>query len=45
MTRIWSTSTLLLIPGNHNRDQSKPYPAGSTANAGHTNQVFEAGPG
>ena len=31
-------------PGNHNRDQSKPYPAGSTANAGHTNQVFEAGP-
>ena len=31
-------------PGNHNRDQSKPYPAGSAANAGHTNQVFEAGP-
>jgi hypothetical protein len=31
-------------PGNHNRDQTKPYPAGSTANAGHTNQVFEAGP-
>jgi hypothetical protein len=31
-------------PGNHNRDQTKPYPAGSAANAGHTNQVFEAGP-
>jgi hypothetical protein len=31
-------------PGNHNRDQTKPYPAGSSANAGHTNQVFEAGP-
>jgi hypothetical protein len=31
-------------PGNHNRNQSAPYPAGSTANAGHTNQVFEAGP-
>ena len=31
-------------PGNHNRDQTKPYPAGSNANAGHTNQVFEAGP-
>jgi hypothetical protein len=31
-------------PGNHDRDQTKPYPAGSTANAGHTNQVFEAGP-
>ena len=31
-------------PGNHNRDQSKPYPAGSNANAGHTNQVFEGGP-
>ena len=31
-------------PGNHNRDQTKPYPAGSTANAGHTNQVFETGP-
>jgi len=31
-------------PGNHNRDQSAPYPAGSNANAGHTNQVFEAGP-
>jgi hypothetical protein len=31
-------------PGNHNRDQTKPYPAGSNANAGHTNQVFEGGP-
>ncbi|HME10892.1 MAG TPA: hypothetical protein VKG25_27800 [Bryobacteraceae bacterium] len=31
-------------PGNHNRDPTKPYPNGSTANAGHTNQVFEAGP-
>ena len=31
-------------PGNHNRDPNKPYPAGSPANAGHTNQVFEAGP-
>jgi len=31
-------------PGNHNRDQSQPYPAGATTNAGHTNQVFEAGP-
>jgi hypothetical protein len=34
----------IVDPGNHNRDQTKPYPAGSTANAGHTNQVFEAGP-
>jgi len=31
-------------PGNHNRHPNKPYPARSTANAGHTNQVFEAGP-
>jgi hypothetical protein len=31
-------------PGNHNRDPTKPYPAGMTSNAGHTNQVFEAGP-
>jgi hypothetical protein len=31
-------------PGNHNRDPNQPYPAGSTANAGHTNQVFETGP-
>lgn len=35
---------VLVDPGNHNRNQSAPYPAGSTANAGHTNQVFEAGP-
>jgi hypothetical protein len=34
----------LVDPGNHNRNQSQPYPAGSTANAGHTNQVFEVGP-
>jgi hypothetical protein len=34
----------IVDPGNHNRDQTKPYPAGSTANAGHTNQVFESGP-
>jgi hypothetical protein len=34
----------IVDPGNHNRDQTKPYPAGSTANAGHSNQVFEAGP-
>jgi hypothetical protein len=31
-------------PGNHNRNPNKPYPAGMTSNAGHTNQVFEAGP-
>jgi len=31
-------------PGNHNRDPNQPYPAGSTTNAGHTNQVFETGP-
>ena len=31
-------------PGNHNRDPKLPYPAGQTSNAGHTNQVFEAGP-
>jgi hypothetical protein len=31
-------------PGNHDRNPAKPYPAGSTANAGHTNQVFEGGP-
>ncbi len=34
----------IVDPGNHNRDQTKPYPAGSTANAGHTNQLFEVGP-
>ncbi len=34
----------IVDPGNHNRDQTKPYPAGSTANAGHTNQLFEEGP-
>jgi hypothetical protein len=34
----------IVDPGNHNRNQSQPYPAGSNANAGHTNQVFEAGP-
>ena len=31
-------------PGNHNRDPKQPYPNGQTTNAGHTNQVFEAGP-
>jgi hypothetical protein len=31
-------------PGNHNRNPNLPYPAGKTSNAGHTNQVFEAGP-
>jgi|SRR5271165_88210 len=31
-------------PGNHNRNPNQPYPAGSAANAGHDNQVFEAGP-
>ena len=34
----------IVDPGNHNRNPSAPYPAGSNANAGHTNQVFEAGP-
>jgi hypothetical protein len=34
----------LVDPGNHNRNESAPYPAGSTANAGHTNQIFEVGP-
>jgi hypothetical protein len=34
----------LVDPGNHNRDQSAPYPSGNPGNAGHTNQVFEAGP-
>lgn len=34
----------IVDPGNHNRNPSQPYPAGSTANAGHTNQIFEAGP-
>ena len=31
-------------PGNHNRNQAMSYPAGNPGNAGHTNQVFEAGP-
>jgi len=31
-------------PGNHNRNPADPYPANMTSNAGHTNQVFEAGP-
>lgn len=35
---------VIVDPGNHDRNPNQPYPAGSTANAGHTNQVFELGP-